>query len=167
MTTSFAEPQSPWAKPVSREPNAAPWLNQVARIAARKAPDVGDPEILPPHLNAAFRRLRNPKSADQPRPTELQVGWLERSLAAAFADTAQGGSLPREVSWDPDGYFLLYWRFGDRYFDLTLNAESHDGELLVYNIDQAEEAWEHPINLGCQSCWSNLAEMADIGAAHE
>ena len=55
MVTMVADPKSSWTKPVSQEPNEAPWLKQIAHIAAKKRPDIGDPETLPPHLNDEFR----------------------------------------------------------------------------------------------------------------
>ena len=168
MSAITADAESPWAKPVSREPNNATWLQQIASIADRQNPDQGDPEILPPHIIQDFRRLRAPETfPDDPQPAERHIQWLERSLAFAFADSRNDRALPHQISWSPDGNFLLFWRIGNRFFDLELNADNHDGILLAYNINQAEEAWERPVHLNCAGCWHNLAEMTLIAEQNE
>ncbi len=168
MVTIAATTQSPWAKPVSQEPGTAPWLSQIAKIADKRRPDQGDPETLPPHLIQEFQSLQDPANfPDKPGPTADQTQWLACSLAEAYEHNQTDQAWPVEISWDLDGSFVLYWRIGNRFIDLELNADNYDGILLVYNIDQAEEAWKHPINMGCLSCWHNLAEMTISAAADE
>lgn len=168
MVTIVAAPQSPWAKPVSQDPNSAPWLSQIAKIADKRRPDQGDPETLPPHLITEFLSLQDQENfPDEPGPTVEQTQWLARSLAHAYEENHTDQAWPVEISWDTAGAFVLYWRIGDRFIDLELNATNYDGILLVYNIEQADEAWKHPINMGCLNCWLNLAEMTISAAADE
>lgn len=168
MVAIVAAPQIPWAKPVSQEPNAAPWLSQIAKIADKRRPDQGDLETLPPHLIEEFLWLQDQENfPDEPGPTVEQTQWLARSLARAYENNLTDQACPVEIFWDPNGSFVLYWRIGNRFIDLEFNADNCDGILLVYNIDQADEAWKHPINMGCPNCWLNLVEITVAAVTHE